>query len=113
MKPAALFRFASIALGILTSSVGAWPKASSPTMVTARVAANAAAFRFGKSVGSPTEGHLLGGARLEDTPYLHVLPHDLPGDVRWGLTPLVSMIDRGARTVQKKFPGSVLEVGHL
>ena len=48
-------------------------------------------------MGSPTEGHLLGGARLEDTPYLHVLPHDVPGDVRWGLTPLVTMIDRGAR----------------
>jgi penicillin-insensitive murein endopeptidase len=112
MRPAALFSFASVALAVLSSSVGAWPK-SAPKMITARVAANAAALRFGKSVGSPTAGHLLGGSRLDDTPYLHVLPHDVPGDVRWGLTPLVSMIDRGARTVQKKYPGSVLEVGHL
>lgn len=97
-------------LGILTSSVGAWP---SPKTISGRVVGNAAALRFGKSVGSPTEGHLLGGARLEDTPYLHVLPHDVPGDVRWGLTPLVSMIEHGARVVQKKYPGSVLEVGHL
>jgi penicillin-insensitive murein endopeptidase len=110
MKPAGLFSFAAITCAILTSSVGAWPK---PPSVTARVAANAALLHFGKSVGSPTEGHLLGGARLEDTPYLRVLPHDVPGDVRWGLTPLVSMIDRGARAVAKKYPGSVLEVGHL
>ncbi|MEO7111679.1 MAG: penicillin-insensitive murein endopeptidase [Polyangiaceae bacterium] len=104
--------FASITCAILTSSVGAWPK-TAPKMVTARVAANASALRFGRSVGSPTEGHLLGGARLDDAPYLHVLPHDVPGDVRWGLTPLVTMIDRGARAVQKKYPGSILEVGHL
>ena len=72
-----------------------------------------AALRFGKSVGSPTDGHLVGGERLEDTSYVKVMAHDAPGDVRWGLSPLVSMIDRAARTVTKKFPGSVLEVGHL
>ena len=113
MKPAVLL---SIALGVLTSSVGAWPHSTvraAPKMISARFAANAAALKFGKSMGSPTEGHLLGGARLDDTPYLHVLPHDVPGDVRWGLTPLVLMIDHGARTVQKKYPGAVLEVGHL
>src|SRR5450432_1011263 len=112
MRPAALFTFAPVVLAILSSSVGAWPK-SAPKMVTARVAANAAALHFGKSVGSPTSGHLIGGARLDDAPYIRVLPHDLPGDVRWGLTPLVALIDRGAKTVDKKFPGSVLEVGHL
>jgi penicillin-insensitive murein endopeptidase len=105
MRRPAIFSFASIACAILTSSVGAWPKATN--------SANAALLRFGKSIGSPTEGHLLGGSRLEDAPYLRVLPHDVPGDVRWGLTPLVTMIDRGARAVQKKYPGSVLEVGHL
>ena len=111
MRPASPFAVVSVALAILTSSVGAWPKPSST--FTARVAANAAALRFGKSIGSPTEGHLIGGARLEDAPYVRVLPHDAPGDVRWGLTPLVALVDRAARTVDKKFPGSVLEVGHL
>lgn len=104
--------FFSVAITLITSSVVASPN-SAPKMVTARVVANAAALRFGKSVGSPTDGHLVGGERLEDTSYVKVMAHDAPGDVRWGLSPLVSMIDRAARTVTKKFPGSVLEVGHL
>ena len=103
--------FFSIALTLLTTSVGASTKPAK--LVTARVALNAAALKFGKSVGSPTDGHLIGGAHLDDTPYLHVMPHDVPGDVRWGLSPLVTMIDRAAKTVAKKYPGSVLEIGHL
>lgn len=82
-------------------------------MVTARVAVSAAALRFGKSVGSPTDGHLIGGAHLDDTSYVRVMAHDAGGDVRWGLSPLVGMIDRAAKTVNRKYPGSVLEVGHL
>ena len=109
MRHAAFF---SVAITLMTSSVVASPN-SAPKMVTARVVANAAALRFGKSVGSPTDGHLVGGAHLDDTSYVKVMAHDAPGDVRWGLSPLVGMIDRAAKAVSKKFPGSVLEVGHL
>lgn len=108
MRPPIFF---SLALTLLTVSVGASPKPSKH--MTARVAMNAAALKFGRSVGSPTDGHLLGGMRLEDAPYVRVMPHDVPGDVRWGLSPLVSMIDRAAKRVAKTYPGSVLELGHL
>ena len=68
---------------------------------------------MGRSVGSPTSGHLVGGAHLDDAPYLRVMPADRAGDVRWGLGSLVGMIDRAARRVRHMFPGAVLNVGHL
>jgi penicillin-insensitive murein DD-endopeptidase len=66
-----------------------------------------------RSVGSPTEGHLVGGAHLGDAPHLRVVPTYAGGDVRWGVEPLVGMIDRAARNVRKQFPDAVLSVGHL
>src|SRR4029079_14944718 len=67
----------------------------------------------GKSVGSPTEGHLVGGSPLADAPPLRIHPVYAQGDVRWGIEPLVGAIDRAARAVRKQFPDSVLSVGHL
>ncbi len=67
----------------------------------------------GRSIGSPTEGHLVSGAHLADAPYLRVMPADQAGDVRWGLGALVGMIDRVAQHVRHLFPGAVLNVGHL
>lgn len=67
----------------------------------------------GRSVGSPTDGHLIGGAHLAESTYLRVVPIYAVGDARWGLEPLVGMIDRAARAVRKQFTDSVLSVGHL
>jgi penicillin-insensitive murein endopeptidase len=66
-----------------------------------------------RSIGSPTEGHLAGGARIEESPWLRIVPCHRDEDVRWGLPTLTSMIDRAARSVRKEFPDSVLSVGHL
>ena len=79
----------------------------------AKVEPPAARAHPGRSVGSPTEGHLIGGAHLAESPYLRILPADQAGDARWGLEPLVAMVDRAARSVQKQFPDAVLSVGHL
>jgi penicillin-insensitive murein endopeptidase len=67
----------------------------------------------GLSVGSPTDGHLVGGAHLDESPWLRVTPCYQGQDVRWGLESLVSLIDHGARSVRKEFPDAVLSVGHL
>jgi penicillin-insensitive murein endopeptidase len=64
----------------------------------------------GKSVGSPNEGHLEGGVRLDDSPSVKMLPGH---SRRWGLPQLVGMLERSAAKVRKKFPGSVLRVGDL
>jgi penicillin-insensitive murein DD-endopeptidase len=72
-----------------------------------------AAQRRGKSVGSPTNGKLDGGAHLETAPHLRIVPAYTGSDVRWGVGPLVSMIDRAAKLVRKQFPDAVLSVGHL
>jgi penicillin-insensitive murein endopeptidase len=72
-----------------------------------------AALRFGRSIGSPTEGRLVGGLHVDETPYLRVIPAYAAGDARWGLEPLVAMIDRAARTVRRRFPDAIVSIGHL
>jgi penicillin-insensitive murein endopeptidase len=83
------------------------------TGIARTAALGPAALRFGRSIGSPTEGHLIGGTHLQETEYLRIEPADTAGDVRWGLEPLVSMLDRAGRTVRRQYPGAVLSVGHL
>lgn len=73
-------------------------------------APRAAAAPVAQSVGSPNEGHLVGGVKLEPKPYLRVLPGH---EERWGLPELVGMLDRSAKRVERRFPGSALGVGDL
>lgn len=80
---------------------------------TSRVASASSHIALGKSIGSPTEGHLVGGARLTEGTHLRFYPVYANGDVRWGLESLVNLIDRSARSVKKQFPDAVLSVGHL
>jgi penicillin-insensitive murein DD-endopeptidase len=98
---------------ILTAATGALPGATARQATSARMSLGPAALRFGRSLGSPTEGRLVGGTHLDETVYIRVMPADAAGDVRWGLEPLVEMIDRAARTVRRQFPGLVTSVGHL
>lgn len=82
---------------------------------TANLAAPAGPLRTmpSKSIGSPTEGQLVGGVHLADAPYLRVYPVYAGADVRWGTDSLVGLIDRSAKNVRKQFPDAVLSVGHL
>jgi penicillin-insensitive murein endopeptidase len=98
---------------IVTVATGASPGAPAQRATSARMNVGMAALRFGRSLGSPTEGRLVGGTHLDETAYVRVMPADAPGDVRWGLEPLVEMIDRAARAVRRQFPGAVTLVGHL
>lgn len=61
-----------------------------------------------ESVGSPNEGRLEGGRRLESSKTLKAVRSH-----RWGVPSLVGMLERGAARVARKFPGSVLVVGDL
>jgi penicillin-insensitive murein endopeptidase len=66
------------------------------------------------SIGSPNEGHLEGGVHLDVTkPYFRVVPMYTSGDVRWGLPQMMSLLDRAAHAVNKRYPGSVLDVGDI
>ena len=100
---------------VLVSSAARAEKPAPAAKKTAHLAPSAKAERHtpGRSVGSPTEGHLVGGAHLGDAPYLRIVPTYASGDVRWGLEPLVNLIDRAGRSVRKQFPDAVLSVGHL
>ncbi|WP_394826668.1 penicillin-insensitive murein endopeptidase [Pendulispora albinea] len=112
MVPARLGLFVTVCAVILSSTAGARP-AGAPRVMHSAVAMSAAAMRIGRSVGSPTTGHLIGGSHIEETPYLRVVPFYAGSDARWGLGPLVDMIERAARQVRKKYPDAVLSVGHL
>ncbi len=69
--------------------------------------------RMGQSIGSPTEGKLIGGSRLEEGPYLRLLPVYAADDARWGLGSLIALVDRSAHAVRRQFPDAVLSVGQL
>lgn len=93
---------------------GALSGAVARQAVAARTVTPAPAMlRFGRSIGSPTDGRLVGGMHLDERPYLRVVPVYSAGDARWGLEPLVTMIERAARAVHRQFPETIAAVGHL
>ncbi len=104
---------AAIALSLLSPRAGNEALAFAAARHVASVTRPVASLRFGKSVGSPTEGKLMGGAHLSEAPYLRILPSHAAGDVRWGVEPLVQAIDRAARAVRAKYPEAVASIGHL
>lgn len=106
---ASLVSFASLVA--VAPSAQAGPQDKAPKK-TARIASPARPAP-GRSIGSPTEGKLLGGARLAESDHVRVVPQYATGDVRWGLEPLVGMLDRAARNVRKQYPDAVMSVGHL
>ncbi len=63
-----------------------------------------------RSVGSPTDGALVGGVALRERAELRLRWPDGP---RWALPPLVTMLERAAERVGRRFPGSILLVGDL
>jgi penicillin-insensitive murein endopeptidase len=109
----------AIVTSLLTVSLGAWPGPMPRPQRAAFIqpppqpALTPEQKRFGRSVGSPTEGKLIGGLHLDETPYMRVVPSHSGGDVRWGLEPLVNLLDRSARAVRRQFPDAITQVGHL
>ncbi len=89
-------------------------KKARPKATAKRVTPTKAAPVDPVSLGRPNEGQLKGGVRLDTKlKYVRVVPYYESGDVRWGLPSLVRMIERSAKAVAKKYPGSVLDVGDL
>jgi len=87
--------------------------ATAPKYLRAGTLHTMARIAVGHSVGSPTQGRLIGGAHLDDAPYLRIVPVYQAGDVRWGLGSLVIMLDEAARNVHRQYPDAVMSVGHL
>lgn len=111
MRPVVCLKSIALALAVFTAPSLAIAK---PPSKQAKLEAPPARLTSsGKSIGTPTEGHLVGGARLGDAPYVRVVPFYAEGDARWGLESLVGGITRAARAVRKRHPDAVLSVGHL
>lgn len=102
---------AAVATAALVTTPGHGGPSHSPAIASRVVGVSPE--RLGRSVGSPTDGHLVGGAHLDETTELRICPAYEAGDVRWALESLVALLNKASREVAKKFPGSVLNVGHL
>jgi penicillin-insensitive murein endopeptidase len=104
----------ALAAALVLATVSSWaapPSRKNPA--AKRNHGRMARLERGNSVGSPTEGHLLGGERLETRPYLRISPVRASGNVRWGIAELVQAIDRAARLVHEKHADAILAVGDL
>lgn len=66
-----------------------------------------------RSIGSPNDGRLDGGAHLIESSYVRVVPFYAESQARWGLPALVGLLDRAARRVARQFGNAVLSVGDL
>lgn len=93
---------ALIVLGLLATLVCATAAEAKPGRVVKALAVRP------KSVGSPDQGKLVGGKKLEASSSVHTV-----GSHRFGLPELVDMLTRSAARVAKRHPGSVLNVGDL
>jgi penicillin-insensitive murein endopeptidase len=64
-------------------------------------------------MGSPSEGRLVGGVALEPGRYVRIVPAYQSTGARWGLSELVSLLEKAARRMAREYPGTVLNVGDL
>ena len=95
--------FRRIALTSLGACLAALPALRAEGQQGTRAAAS-------MSIGSPTDGTLVGGVMLRERAELRLRWPDGP---RWALPGLVSIQERAARRVDHRYPGSVLLVGDL
>ncbi len=95
-------------LGLIACLVSSEAIAAGSRSKGSTVAASSKTVVRAKSVGSPNEGRLEGGRKLEPSKELRVV-----GGHRWGVPSLVGMLERSSARVAKRFSGSVLTVGDL
>jgi murein endopeptidase len=65
------------------------------------------------SLGYTNSGTLIGGRQFRETPFMVRLSVHKKSKVSFALPNLLTVLNRAARTVARKFPGSVLEIGEL
>lgn len=65
------------------------------------------------SLGYTNSGRLVGGRVFRDTPFMTRLQVHRKSKVSWALPNLLTVLNRAARVVARKFPGSMLEIGEL
>jgi len=75
--------------------------------------ARAVAPEHALSLGYTNAGRLVGGKPFRETTFITRTPAHSKSKVRWATPELLSVLNRAARTVARKFPGSVLEIGEL
>lgn len=71
------------------------------------------ASRVARSVGAPNQGRLEGGVELKSSPSMRYLSAYENTSAHFALPQMVALLDRSSRHVQKRFPGSVMGIGHL
>jgi penicillin-insensitive murein endopeptidase len=65
------------------------------------------------SLGYTNAGRLVGGRLFRETPFMSRVPVHRKSKVSWALPNLLTVLNRAARVVARKYPGSMLEIGEL
>lgn len=79
-----------------------------PSVAESKGSRPAKAQKSAQSLGTPDDGKLQGGKRIQGSTSLRVV-----GALQYGLPSLVGMLERSSAKVAKRYPGSILTVGDL
>lgn len=66
-----------------------------------------------RSIGAPNSGRLEGGVELKPTSAMRFLSSYENTSAHYGMPQLVALLDRSSKHIQKRYPGSVMGLGHL
>lgn len=66
-----------------------------------------------RSIGAPNAGRLEGGVELKPTAAMRFLSAYENTHAHYALPQLVALLDRASKHVQRRYPGSVMGLGHL
>lgn len=65
------------------------------------------------SIGTASRGYLVQGRKLPETDWLKPRPTSLRRKATWGTDEMIGALDRAAKSVAERWPGSVLYAGDL
>jgi penicillin-insensitive murein endopeptidase len=86
---------------------------TSPNVDAAAIDKTSASDEAPLSLGYTNSGTLIGGRQFRDTPFMSRLSVHKKSKVSFALPNLLAVLNRAARSVARKHPGSMLDVGEL
>lgn len=111
-------RLFGVLICCLCVAIGSTPVAASPSPnIEAKIVDSTRITRStprrSRSTGYPWDGQLIRGQKVRESKFLRYLPEDAPGGRFYGTTQMAQLIERAARKVAGRYPGSKLSIGEL
>jgi penicillin-insensitive murein endopeptidase len=117
-SPSSWLRLPALLICGLGVAVGIAPAAASPS---ANIEAKIESARIGRptprgrsrSVNYPWDGQLIHGQKVRESKFIRYVPEDAAAGRFYGTSEMVQLIERAARRVANRYPGSKLSIGEL